>query len=220
MKNLNVKAIIRNGIIILVVAVLGYAGYAVFLKKDSSGPALQTTAGQPAATASSSGFAASTAAVGQDFLQLLLSVQSIHLDDAIFSNKAFGLLQDFNRPIPPDQDPGRQDPFAPIGRDGTAISTQVSTASPSSITSTASTLNGSLLASDPTATRWFEYGTTDKFGIMTTPKSQTVPGAFAEQVTGLLPNTTYYVRAGALIGGITVTGNTVTWKTAQAAAKR
>ena len=216
---INFKSIIRNGIIILAIVILGVVGYKVFVKKDAPKGALQTVAGGVVQTTDNSGFTASSG-VGQDFLQLLLSVQSIHLDEAIFGNKAFALLQDFNRPIPADTNPGRQDPFAPIGIEGNIISTQISTGSPSSISATGSTLNGTLLAEDPSATRWFEYGTTPSFGTMTTPKSQAQPGPFAEAITGLTPNTTYYVRASALIAGITISGNTVTWKTALAAAPK
>ena len=142
-------------------------------------------------------------------------MQSIKLDDSIFSSKGFTVLQDFNRPIPPDTNPGRQDPFAPLGQDGSTSGAVVSTSNPSSITTTASTLNGSLSQADGGTTRWFEYGTTPALGSMTPPMTQTTPGAFADQITGLSPNTTYYVQASALIGGTTVNGNIVTWTTAQ-----
>ncbi len=217
------KHLIRNIIIIAVVIILGLVGYKIFFSGKAAAPtaALQTTAGVGAGTsgapqvATTSAASAGDTSVGQDFLTTLLSVESITLDDSIFKNKGFALLQDFNRPIPPDDNPGRPNPFAPIGVDGAAGTAQVSTSNPSSITSTSSTLNGTLVASDPNATRWFEYGTTSSFGQMTAPKTQTIPGAFAEAVTGLLSNTTYYVRADASVGGSTIIGNTLTWRTAQ-----
>jgi len=214
------KSIIRNIIILVAVIILGVIGYKVFLAKKApaSTSSLQTTAGAGAgtSTAASDTTSSTTASVGQDFLASLLNIQSIKLDDTLFSSPAFAVLQDFNRPIPPDTNPGRPNPFAPIGVDTAATSVQVSTSIPSSVTSKTSTLNGTLSVGDPTATRWFEYGTTPSLGTMTPPKSQANPGTFAEQIAGLLPNTTYYVRAAALIGGLPVSGNTVQWKTALA----
>ena len=215
------KPIIRNIIIIASVLIVGIIVYKVFLSGPSAPTStLSTTAGvgSTASGTTTAGTSAGTSVdttVGQDFLALLLSVQSIKLDDSIFQSQAFNVLQDFNRPIPPDTDPGRTDPFAPIGADGSSVSYAVSTSNPSSITPTTSTLNGALSSADAGTTRWFEYGLTQNLGTMTPPKSQTTPGAFAESIAGLTPNTTYYVRASALLGGATVSGNIVTWKTAQ-----
>jgi hypothetical protein len=211
------KSIIRNIIILAIIVALGIVGYKMFFnKKPAATGGLATTSGSvQTVPAASSSTPVIDPSVGQDFLALLLSVQSIRLDDSIFKSKEFAVLQDFNRPIPPDQNPGRVNPFAPLGADGAASIIQISTSNPSSITANASTLNGTLAAADQGSTRWFEYGTTPSLGTMTPPKMQTTPGAFAEPVTGLSPNTTYFVKASALIGGKTVSGNVVTWKTAQ-----
>jgi hypothetical protein len=204
------KGILRTIIILAVVAGIGIAGYSLFFKKDTgSSSGLVTTAGQTRDDQAAGD-------VGKEFLSLLLGARSLKLDDSIFQSKAFLALQDFNRPIPADDNPGRPNPFAPVGADSAAVSTQVSTSIPSSVTATGSTLNGSMTLGGPNVTRWFEYGTTDALGTKTTPKTQTTPGAFAEAVTGLLPNTTYYVKAVASIGGQTVAGNLITWKTAAA----
>ena len=222
------KSIIRNVIIIAVVIILGVVGYKLFLSKKTPTPTggLQTTAGVGAGTSGAPQIATTSAAsptdtsIGGESINTLLSVQSISLDEKIFTSKAFTLLQDFNRPIPADTNPGRTNPFAPIGTDGTTVSVQVSTSNPSSITSTGATLNGTLVVSDPSATRWFEYGTTNALGMMTTPVAQSTPGTFSETVglkDKLLSNTTYYVRADASVNGQTVFGNLITWKTAQAA---
>ena len=149
----------------------------------------------------------------QDFLALLLGVQSIKLDDSLFTNKAFTVLQDFNRPIPADTNPGRANPFAPIGQDGVIIDTQISTSNPSAISSTSVTLNGTLTLSDPSVTRWFEYGTTPSLGTMTGPHQQPTAGAFAESINGLTPDTTYYFEASASVNGSTVSGKVLSFKT-------
>ena len=217
------KAIIRNIIIIAVVLGLGFFGYEMYFgsatPKITGG--LQTTAGAGAGTTATPKIAtpnpvttADAGTIGTDFLNTLLSIESISLDDTLFTSKAFTVLQDFNRPIPADQNPGRINPFAPIGTDGVASTVAVTTSIPSSVNGTSATLNGTLLAGDSTTTRWFEYGPTSALGAMTKPKPQTTQGAFTEVITKLLPNTTYYVRADALVGGVTVLGNVLTWKTA------
>lgn len=213
------KSIIRNIIILAVVITLGIVGYKMFFNKKAPAPTggLATTSGVGAAGTQSAPTQASTsgAPVGQDFLTLLLSVQSIRLDDSIFKSKAFESLQDFNRPIPPDTNPGRPNPFAPLGSDGALSGAVVSTSNVSSITTGSAMLNGTLSVTDGQTTRWFEYGPTAALGTMTPPMLQSAPGAFAETVTGLTANTTYYVKASAMVGGATVSGNIVTWKTAQ-----
>lgn len=186
----------------------------MFFGNKAKTPALKTTTSATVPTSSSQGSTAKNT-VGADFLALLTNIQTITLDDSIFSSKAFTVLQDFNRPIPPDTNPGRPNPFAPIGADSAVVSSQVSTSSPSSITGTMTILNGTLSVGGPATSRWFEYGTTTALGAMTAPKTQQNPGAFAETIDKLIPNTTYYAKAGASINGVIVGGNTVTWKTAQ-----
>jgi hypothetical protein len=180
--------------------------------------ALATTAGVPGAGVAIVPGATGEAglAVGREFLSLLLNIRSLKLDDSIFSNQAFVALQDFSRPIPPDTNPGRPNPFAPLGADSTGVSTQVATSNPSSVTASGTTLNGTLSIGNASVTRWFEYGTSESLGTKTAAKVQNTPGAFAETITGLSPDTTYYVKAVASIGGTTVAGNLITWKTALA----
>ncbi len=210
--------IVKKILIFIIIAILLVAGYELIFKKITVPvPALQTTSGlgvnqsavSPTATVGSSG------TVGNDFLTLLLSIQSIKLDDSILSSKSFSVLQDFNRPIPEDTNPGRVNPFAPIGADSQNTSViQVSTSGPSSITATSTALNGTLMTGGQSVTRWFEYGTTTALGTMTTPKVQQNPGAFTETISGLQPNTQYYVKAGTSINGVVFSGNVVSWKTA------
>ena len=212
------KKIIRTIIILAVVVGLGAVGYKYFLAKPAAtttDSGLATTAGVSTDPSVAATADANVTTSSNQFLSLLLDVQSIKLDSTLFASPSFTTLQDLSRPIVPDTNPGRANPFAPLGQDTTAqASAQVTTSNPSSITASATTLNGVLVGADTSTTRWFEYGTTPTLGIMTTPRSQSAPGAFAEQVTQLAPNTTYYAEAAANVDGETIYGTQVSWKTA------
>lgn len=222
------RAIIRTLIILLVVAGVGYAGYKMFLEPkvvgtdSNSGDGLVTTAGVGTGesavpnTENPSTSTVSSDQIGNDFLMTLLSVRSIKIDSEIFTSTAFTSLQDFSRPLLPDNNPGRPNPFAPLGSDTTTISTQISTTNVSAILTTTATLNATLTIADGGTLRWFEYGTTQALGTSTNKKNQGTPGTFAETVTGLLPNTLYYVKAMATYAGQTIAGNVISFRTAQA----
>ncbi len=211
------NSVIKTILILAVITGLAMAGYMFFFKKDiplSEIGGLATVAGTAVNTgADDLEMNQNAQEASRDFLALLLNIRSIKLDDSLFSSAAFSALSDLSRPINPDTDPGRQNPFAPIGADSTVVSTQVTTSNPSAITATSSSLNGVLSIGGPSITRWFEYGATPAMGTMTTPKPQSNPGAFSEQITGLLPNTTYYVKASASVAGQVIAGAQVSWKT-------
>lgn len=57
---------------------------------------------------------------GQTILTLLNNLNKVTLDEFIFSDKIFISLVDFGRPIQ-DQIIGRQNPFLPIGADGSGL---------------------------------------------------------------------------------------------------
>ena len=59
--------------------------------------------------------------VAQDFLNLLLNIQSIKLDDSILTDPAFSSLHDSSITLTPDGTEGRPNPFAPLGTDVVAI---------------------------------------------------------------------------------------------------
>ncbi len=50
-----------------------------------------------------------------NFLSVLLSIKSVELDDAIFTDRAFVSLRDSSILLIPTGDEGRPNPFAPIG---------------------------------------------------------------------------------------------------------
>jgi len=57
-----------------------------------------------------------SAVIGKDFLNVLLELRSIELDETIFSERAFVILRDFSQTVAP-QPTGRPNPFADIGKD-------------------------------------------------------------------------------------------------------
>jgi hypothetical protein len=61
-----------------------------------------------------------TVAGSQDILALLSSLNKVTLDDSIFSDRIFISLTSFERPIE-DQAIGRENPFLPIGVDGSNV---------------------------------------------------------------------------------------------------
>jgi hypothetical protein len=67
--------------------------------------------------------------LAQDFLDLLLNIQSIKLDNAIFSDNAFINISKHDTSIilTPDGTEGRPNPFAPLGADVVAAATPTCT---------------------------------------------------------------------------------------------
>ena len=105
------KSKIKNIIIFLVIFGLLIAVYGFFFR-PSPAPVLVGTSGVPVSPA-----APTSSQISQEFLSLLLSIKNINLDDAIFSNPAFGVLQDYTIILVPEGNEGRVNPFAPIGVD-------------------------------------------------------------------------------------------------------
>jgi hypothetical protein len=107
-----IKNIIIFGSIFAIIA----AVYVIFFR-SAPAPSLVGTSGAPVTSAPVSSQAS------QEFLALLLNIRSIKLDDSIFSNPAFGVLQDYTIILVPEGNEGRQNPFAPIGVDFSAAAT-------------------------------------------------------------------------------------------------
>lgn len=63
-----------------------------------------------------------TSLVAKDFLILLLNVENIKLDDAIFSEPSFNSLRDSSITLIPDGTEGRPNPFAQFGVEDKATS--------------------------------------------------------------------------------------------------
>lgn len=76
---------------------------------------------------------------------------------------------------------------------------QVLTGTALNISSTGATLSGELtdMGGDDTCRVWFEYGETPSYGYATQQMNLSEAGAFAIQIDGLTPGTTYHFRAAA-----------------------
>ncbi|HVY35789.1 MAG TPA: hypothetical protein VG982_00735 [Candidatus Paceibacterota bacterium] len=252
---------------IVVISLAALIAIGTFLgRKTSSVPTvtssdLSSTFGAGIASSTTT---ASNATKGGEFAALLSSINSITIDDSIFSNPAYKALRD--HPISVGTDIiGRTNPFAPVGTDvvnngsvggstgtgSTSSTTGTSSSGTTSKTGTTSTGGGtsagtggtsssgggsatlslqtlqpgkvtsttaefaaqiSYTTTDPVA-MVFQYGPTDTFGSATTPMSVSKIGTVVQTVTGLTPNTLYYVQAVAVAGSNTVTSNTMTFST-------
>ena len=90
----------KNLIIVVALVVVAFWVYVSFFKPDNS-----STPADPAAQQ-----------VGSDVLDLYASLQSVTLDQSLFSSDLYKRLVDFSTTIP-SQPAGRSNPFDTIGRD-------------------------------------------------------------------------------------------------------
>ncbi len=116
----NIIQKIKIPAIILVVVIALFFGYTTFFQGS----------GNTTNLSSDSSASPATSQADQQFLQLLLKIQNVRIDTAIFSDPSFLSLQDDGLPIL-DQPQGRPNPFAPIGVDsGFSASTTSTTSKP------------------------------------------------------------------------------------------
>ncbi|HRH31451.1 MAG TPA: fibronectin type III domain-containing protein [Candidatus Paceibacterota bacterium] len=176
----------------------------------------------------------------QSILRQVANIDNIKLNTDIFEKPEFLALKDISQELPAPTDIGRPNPFAPIGVDVGVIATDEGITGDS--ISGSGVLNG--LPGDPLAPisqvktkevqnigqrsatvlaetaiagstpRWFEWGTNQNT-INKTTKQTGSDAAFTATLTGLTPNTTYYVKAAVEQNGGTAFGETISFKTAQ-----
>jgi hypothetical protein len=113
------KGVIKKAIIFVVLIIIVVVLYSVFAKKPETTGSLTST---PAA-----GVDPNLSADTQAILALLQSISNLKLDTGIFDRQSYLALEDQNKQILEDLNPGRYNPFAPIGIDQEAmVSTVVS----------------------------------------------------------------------------------------------
>lgn len=212
--------ILKPIIIAVCIALLGFGAYAYVSKKKNAdqGTLLSSNIG----ASNPSEMPAGSEDISNHFLDLLLNLKNIKLDTSIFNATTFKALQDFSSPIAPDTNPGRPNPFAPIGQDIVTISSFTVNSNPVTImTSTTATLSATLSSGTIAIERYFEWGTTNVTPLPNlTPKvsQNTATGEFTYGLTGLTPNTTYYMRAVSKVGSTLIYGSVVSFKTPLATA--
>ena len=99
----------------------------------------------------------------------------------------------------------------------------IATTSASNVTQTSATLNGTIgnLGTDPSASVYFEWGTSTGYGKSTEPQTYTAPGPVSATITGLTPNTVYHFRmvaVSSLVGGTISRGANASFRTSAAPA--
>ena len=198
---------------VVIIALLGFGyWYANSSSTQTSTSPLQTST----ATTGASGLSSNDAVISDKFLSLLLNMRTIKLDQSIFSDPGFMALQDFSTTITPDTNPGRVNPFAPIGTDAPNALVAVTTATPSVITKSSALLGGAISSGAVSQKSYFEYGLTSTTPLPNTTAPASVnpsTNSFSFGLTGLTANTTYYTRAVSIINGTPIYGSVQTFKT-------
>lgn len=150
------------------------------------------------------------------FLSTLVSLKKIKIDISLFSNNLFNKLEDNSVRIEPVV-PGRNNPFAPIDESKIVSPTSVSkvvTNQATQIAETTVTLNGTINTINGVTDIYFEYGTTEALGLVTTMiKQQSRIGTFIKSVLDLTPKTTYFFKACAKINGASLCGDIASFTT-------
>jgi hypothetical protein len=101
----------KQTIIALIIIIIAFFGFKAFFAPEESGTALV-----------SEGASAPQFVDGQAILILLNKLNRINLDKSVFTSQIFTGLVNFEKPIE-DQVIGRQNPFLPIGVDGSGVVT-------------------------------------------------------------------------------------------------
>jgi hypothetical protein len=144
---------------------------------------------------------------------------------------AFTKLQENTKILIEEPNPGRPNPFAPLGNDIVADATSIdgipvgetpptgpmyktTTKNATSITQTSAVLNASLDQALVGSIRYFEYGTSAGALTKTTSQvTQSGQGDFGVTISGLSSNKTYYFRSVLSVGDVKFTGDVLSFKT-------
>lgn len=218
-------------LIVIIIVIAGGIAYKVFF----AGPASNA----PTSPLTSSGVAGTSAPltgqddeIGKQFLQTLLSLKTISLNDEIFSKPGFKNLKDYTTELLQTDPKGRPNPFAPIGTDvgsiqitGTDAGTgsgsptppptsSVTTLPAETITRSSAKFVGSVVAGTTVDARWFEFGTSNSILDTRTP-NLTASAPFSTTVTTLRAGTTFYYHACVSVATVPQCGDTISFATLQ-----
>lgn len=155
--------------------------------------------------------ASNKAAEDTAFLMKLASLTRINIDTSLFEEKTFSSLVDNNIKIEPVPY-GRINPFSPTEKSAVVKSSPVKTLEASQITTISAVLNGTIEGS-VSNNIYFEYGTTENLGKVTSKVIPSLVGGIAYNISGLTPKTTYFFRATSNINGVLTFGETMSFNT-------
>lgn len=216
MKKLYHKFLIVSSIVIL------FSGAYIYFSHDLNGESVIPVAfGSSLVSSNGTGDVSAVSSLGDkissdiSFLTTLVSLKKITIDTTLFTNNSFIALQDNSVRIEPVV-PGRVNPFSPVvngGAGNTSNTPDVVTDQPSQITDKTVTLNGTINTSSGVTDTYFEYGTTESLGTVTSIVKQSLVGTFIKNVSGLTPKTTYFSKACAKINNIALCGEIVSFTT-------
>jgi hypothetical protein len=118
--------LVKNIIIVLVVAGVGYFGYNYLTRTDTASDVLIQQN------------SADTSKMGAEVLAALNQLKTLKLDGSVFQDKTFLSLRDFSKPLT-SEPVGRVNPFSPIGVENAgsvklAPNTKTGTTSTSTVT--------------------------------------------------------------------------------------
>ncbi len=209
-KKVKIFAIMIVGLAIVIFVVSSLVGKKAQVAPKSTSPLTSTTGVVPLPGANTSKVAS------DEFSALLSNIKSITIDTSIFENVAYKMLRDF--PVSLGSDiVGRVNPFAPVGTDIGGAPTEgvyIDTLQSGKVTSITAEFGAQVTLPDTIPVSIiFEYGTSDTFGSVTAPVTVNKNGTTLVTVTKLLPETNYFVRAIAVRGPLTTTGNTTSFTT-------
>lgn len=149
------------------------------------------------------------------FLNTLVSLKEIKIDTVLFNNKNFNSLKNNTVKIEPVV-AGRSNPFVSIvdqdANDNTSTS-DVITDQPTQIKDKTVILNGTVSMTNNVTDTYFEYGTTEDLGSVTTVVKPSLVGSFIKTISGLTPKTNYFFKACAKINNIKSCGDLVSFTT-------
>jgi hypothetical protein len=229
------KGALKKVIIFVVLVLIIGVGYAMVAKDPEIEGSLTATPAE--------GIDESLSTDTQLVLALLQSISNLDLDTGIFDRESYLALEDQNKNIVPDLNPGRDNPFAPMGVDvmspvisdgsseqldalnnlgelnsggevSPSASSTVSTLPASTVTKNTAILAGRLLTANVGAERYFQYGlSATNLSSSSNKVVQATIDDFAYTASNLIPNTTYYFQAVVKVGSATLRGEVQSFKT-------
>ncbi len=131
------------------------------------------------------------------FIETLTSLKRIKIDTSLFTSKSFQSLVDNTERLEA-VDSGRVNPFAPVTGNTLKSSSNFSnikTNNPIEVNTNTAILSGSINGSITTQDPYFEYGTTNKLGEITSSVNISLIGSFVINITNLKPETNYFYKA-------------------------